>query len=200
MIIAGPTQAGKTHLTKNLIIRRNEIISPPIEKVVYCYAEELPEVFDELSHHVPDIAFHKGLPEDYGDEDRTPHLYILDDLMLEASKCKDVLTTFIRGSHHKNCSVIMLVQNPYHDGLCTLSRNCKYKIFFKNPTDTTSIKIQGQNMNGGYKNKYVEESFKDAVSVPRGYLLIDLSQEQDDNVRLRNNIFPDDECIVYMKK
>ena len=40
--------------------------------------------------------------------------------------------------------------------------------------------------------KFVQDSFKEATSVPYGYLLIDLKQETHEDLRLRNTIFPDD--------
>jgi len=36
-------------------------------------------------------------------------------------------------------------------------------------------------------------------SLMDGYLFMVLSQEQNDKCRLRNNIFPDKDCVVYVK-
>ena len=54
-----------------------------------------------------------------------------------------------------------------------------------------------------YQNdsRFAVEAYRDATSVPHGYLLIDLKPEQDDRYRLRTNIFlGDDTQFVYVKK
>ena len=43
------------------------------------------------------------------------------------------------------------------------------------------------------------EAFKDATSVPYGYLLIDRKQETDDKLRLRTGIFPGDVQYVFLE-
>lgn len=55
-------------------------------------------------------------------------------------------------------------------------------------------------MNGGRSYPYLEQSYDDAMKKKYGYLFMDLSQECDDSLRFRNNIFPDEDCVVYKKK
>ena len=45
--------------------------------------------------------------------------------------------------------------------------------------------------------KLVQEAFKEATSVPYGYLLVDLKQDTPEDMRLRTTIFPDD-GVQYM--
>ena len=52
----------------------------------------------------------------------------------------------------------------------------------------------------GKKSQWLEDSFKDACSEPHKYLFFDLSQGQNDDLRIRNNIFADDGTKVYVKK
>jgi len=50
-------------------------------------------------------------------------------------------------------------------------------------------------------SRFAVEAYRDATSLPYGYLLVDLKPEQDDWYRLRINIFPGDETqFVYVKK
>ena len=49
--------------------------------------------------------------------------------------------------------------------------------------------------------KFVQESFKDATSLPYGYMLIDLKLETHEELRLRTTIFPDDAVqYIYLTK
>lgn len=61
------------------------------------------------------------------------------------------------------------------------------------------IRTMGVQMTGG-KSHWLEESFKDACSEPHKYLFFDLSQGQDDSLRIRNNVFCDDGTKLYVKK
>jgi len=125
--------------------------------------------------------------------------YVVDDLMQECCKSKALLDAFIRGSHHRNCNVIFITQNFFQQGLRPITMNAKYIACFKNPRDSGYVDVLGRQMNGGRKNKYCEEAFEHAISKPYGYLFMDLSQEQNDKCRLRNNIFPYKDCVVYVK-
>ena len=46
--------------------------------------------------------------------------------------------------------------------------------------------------------KFLVEAFDDATQVPYGYLLIDLRQETPENMRIRSNIFPNEQEAVYV--
>lgn len=199
-VCSGPTQAGKSQLTKEIIRRKDEIFDPPIHNIVFCYGVKQPPLHNELKRIAPQIRFHEGLPSEYGDDLRTPYLYVLDDLMHECSKSKDVMNAFVRGSHHRNVSILFLTQNFFHDGLRILTTNSKYICLFKNPSETQVVNKVGQRMNCGRKNEVMEDAFKQCVSVPHGYLFIDCSQNQNENFRLRNNIFPDSNCVVFTKR
>ncbi len=48
---------------------------------------------------------------------------------------------------------------------------------------------------------FVQEAFKDVTNVPYGYLLVDLKQDTQEDLRLRTTILPDDAVqYVYVPK
>ena len=192
--------SGKSQLTKCILQRKDEIICPPVNQIIYCYGEYQDELFKELKDTVSGIVFHPGLPTEFGDGLRTPSLYILDDLMEEVVKSKEVHNLFVRASHHQNISVILLIQNFFHKDMRKLTLNAKYVCIFKNPRDTGFICTLGAQMNKRKRNHMMEDAFEQCIVRPHGYLFIDCAQQQDDNYRLRNNIFPDSDCIVFTKK
>jgi len=70
----------------------------------------------------------------------------------------------------------------------------------KNPRDVIQFATLARQM---YPNDYrfAVEAYGKAPSVPYGYLLMDLKPEQDDQYRLRIDIFPGDNIqFVYVKK
>jgi hypothetical protein len=178
----------------------NEIISPKVEAVMFCYGVKQDSLHNEIRQIAPNTIFHEGLPDDYGDDLLTHHLVILDDLLFEAAASKSVMNAFIRTSHHRNCSIIFLTQNFFHDGIRILTTNAKYICLFKNPSETQAVNKIGQRMNCGRKYDLMEDAFKQCVSKPHSYLMIDCSQGQDERFRLRSNLFPDPDCIVFTKR
>ena len=76
--------------------------------------------------------------------------------------------------------MLYLVQNlfPENKESCTISLNSQYMVVYRQ-------------MYPG-RTKFIQEAFKDATSVPYGYLLVDLKQDTPEDMRLHTTIFPDD--------
>ena len=72
-------------------------------------------------------------------------------------------------------------------------------MLFKNPRDASQISHLASQMYPG-KTSYMKEAYRLSTIKPFGYLLIDLKQETDEKFRLRTNIFPNDQQIVYLPK
>jgi hypothetical protein len=196
LCISGATQSGKSTLTAKILKRRFEIMDPPVDSVMYCYAEFQPKLFGEIKNIVPKIVFHKGLPTDFGDGE--PLLLVLDDLMCEVAKSEEMVKAFTIYSHHNNISIIFLTQNFFERGKTrSITLQCKYIVALKNPRDTTFVQTLGRQMAGGRSNPVLRYAYEDAINKPYGYLVIDLSQTQDDKYRFRSSLFPED-CIVYV--
>ncbi|MCP3681301.1 MAG: hypothetical protein GY861_01300 [bacterium] len=197
-LVCGPTKAGKSVFVKNLVLHSNQLISPPPVKIMWCYAEWQP-MYQQLANHV---EFFEGVPDlkPLKETPETPKLLIFDDLMQEMKKNEKVLAqVFTRGSHHWNLSCIHIVQNIFINGLRTSRVNAQYIVLMKNPSD----KLQAQNLAKQIypgKTKHFMESYEDACKEPHGYLLIDLNQYTQDNLRLRTNIFPGQLQIAYVPK
>ena len=99
-----------------------------------------------------------------------------------------VTTLFTRGSHHRNLSVLLLVQNLFFKGGRTLSLNTHYLVFFKNPRDASSIDHLARQMSPGHV-RYVQEAYADATRNPHGYLFIDFTPATPDKYRLQTGLF-----------
>ena len=138
-IVAGPTGCGKTRWVRTLLERRESFVYPPPERIYWFYAEYQPD-YESLKQTLPHVEFIEGLP---GEEElkrldvNRRKLIVIDDLMSELSPI--VTALFTKGSHHRNLSVVLLVQNLFFKGGRTLSLNTHYLVFFKNPRDVSSI-------------------------------------------------------------
>ncbi len=202
-VVAGPTSSGKTQFVKRLILAEgNTLIDPPIDNIIWCYGE-YQDVYDHLASLVPQIRFIDGFPADLLQSlDRTQrNLVVIDDLMSESGNNAKVTELFTKGSHHRNLSVILILQNLFYKGkeMRTISLNAPYLVLFKNPRDASQITHLARQMYPS-KPKYMVEAYRDATSIPFGYLFADLKPETPEDLRLRSNIFPGEYQTVYVPK
>ena len=128
-----------------------------------------------------------------------PTLLIIDDLMQETNET--VANLFTKGSHHRNFSVMFLAQNlfPKNKFARTMTLNAHYMILFKNPRDASQFANSARQMYPK-RSQFAAEAYKDATRQPYSHLLIDLRPEQNDDLRLRTNIFPGETQYVYVAK
>ena len=185
MCVSGPSQSGKTHFVMNLLDIRNELFHRPITKVVWCYG-------------IQDFQFHKllrrkGYHLHYGvpnEKDLIPNsICVLDDLLSESEKSKDVTSMFTRTAHHLPCFIIFISQNLFPGGKDSRTRslNTHYYVIFKNPRDKLQFEMLARQIAPRH-SKTLIEVYEDATSKPHGYLFIDFTQECPEKYRYRNNI------------
>ena len=195
-LISGPSQSGKSSFVAKIIREKEYLFSSVPQNIVWFYGV-WQRAYDELGSSVNKWV--EGLP-DLEDFDATVHnLLIIDDLMSEADS--RVTKLFTKGSHHKNISLIYLVQNLFHKGKDhrTISLNAHYLVLFKNPRDLHQVNHLAKQMYPG-NVKFFLDAFKDATTEPYGYLFVDLKQSTPDELRVRTHIFQNEVTEVYIPK
>lgn len=192
MLVCGPSNSGKSYFVKRIL--DTKLIKPFPPKIIWCYG-----AYQKLFNEMPGIEFHDGLPADI--HEIRDVLVIIDDLMSELANDKKLSSLFTKGSHHRNLSVIFIVQNMFHKGseMRNISLNSSYMCCFKNLRDKQQISCLGRQMYPN-KSKYFLESYNDATAKPYGYLFIDLKSETNERLRLRTGIFPGDKNVVYVPR
>jgi len=138
------------------------------------------------------IRYNEFVPADFENAHGRPCLIILDDLLNNAYS-KEVCDLFTKGSHHRNISVILITQNHFHkERHCrNISLNAKYMFPLKKVRDKNQFmylarQVYHENCTSLYK------AYLNATERPYGYIILDLSQYSNDNLRFRTNIFPTD--------
>ena len=98
-IVAGCTQSGTTVLVKSLLEKAQKTISPPPQRIIWCYGQWEPSYFD-MMRTMPGIEFNQGIPDDidnaYYLDISQPNLIILDDLMAQSGKYKRIADLFTK--------------------------------------------------------------------------------------------------------
>ena len=188
-LISGPTGSGKSFFVKNLIV--HNMYTPRPEQVIYCYG-----VYQPLFKTLKNVIFEEGLPS-YLNEIQNA-LIIVDDLMSELGSDQRLSKLFTRGSHHRNISIIFIVQNIFHQAkeMRNINLNSHYLILYKNPRDKSQVMHLARQILPG-KTRAFQEIFDDATRPAYGYLMIDLRPETQERLRMRTGIFPDDIYYVY---
>ena len=127
------------------------------------------------------------------------NLICLDDLQQEVVNNKVIEKLFTQFCHHHCVSVIFINQNLFYRGKCarTLSLNTYYTVLLKNQRNLQQISLFGKQIG---KSKLLLEAYKDVISSPYGYLVLDLSPQCECDYQIRSKIFPDEQPIVVYKE
>lgn len=202
VLIAGPTGSGKTSLVMKFLRNGEQMFEDAPRKCLWLYSV-WQDSYNAMQAEFPDMTFVQGLPEhidDYFDGTQAGCI-ILDDLMFTGAKSQDVMKVFTQGSHHKRIAIFLLVQNVFHGGnfMRTISLNCRYIVLMRNNRDKMQVMNLAKQM---FPNnaRYLCDAYEDSVKMSKyGYLFLDLNHEQD-CMRVRTQIFPDELHYVYVMK
>ena len=107
--------------------------------IIWCYSKRIAIPYQQVAGK-KHVRFHEGVPAGFNNSGEKPCLIILDDLLNDAYS-KDVSNKFTKGSHHRNFSVILIIQNLLHHGkYCRdISLNAKYIVALKNVRDRDQL-------------------------------------------------------------
>src|SRR6218665_1737292 len=130
-------------------------------------------IYQDIFDSYPKIQFQEGLPDLNVFDGKERTLLVLDDVMSETDERFTKIFTKI--SHRRNVSLLYLTQNLFYKGKHTrpISLNAHYLVLFKNVRDTTQVANLARQMFPG-QSHFMLEAFRDATSIPFGYLLVDL--------------------------
>ena len=201
--LISPSDGGKTTFVKRLLTHSKGMFKTTFERVLYCYGSTWQPIFDQLLKEIPNITFKEGLPSE--DELKsfsdgyTHTCIIIDDLMMEINsntRAEKIWTVFC---HHLNMTVLYLAHNIFQKGKSarTISLNTSYFIISKNHRDTLQIQNFARQVYPR-KTSFFMDAYNKATSMSAfGYIVVDLNAFSDDRFRLRTNIFPGEDTIIY---
>ena len=195
--ITGTTSSGKTFFLRKLLQNADYMFSPKPDKVLYCYGV-WQNLYADIERELG-VEFHEGIPtEETVDSfvDGSHNIIILDDLMDLVVQSNHVQNLFVRGSHHKNITIIYLNQNMFCQGknARTINLNSHYMVAMRNPRDISQVSVLGKQIGLG---KALVMAYQECMSKPYGYLVIDLSPHNH-AFKLKTDIFPDQHTSVFL--
>lgn len=200
MMIAGPTNSGKTFWVKKLLM--NEMFTELVSSVLYCYGvyqEIYAKLVSDMEKRGRHIELHEGLPSTEklkSMNDGKFHLVILDDLMEYIINNPVAEAMFTKYCHHFHITTIFITQNIFAQGKCarTIALNIHVLVLFANKRDASQIRTLARQQ-CPTNAKACIEAYEDAVLKPYGYFVIDCSPSGEFLFRWRTNIFPDEKPL-----
>ena len=148
-------------------------------------------MYVEMIDTLPGIEFYEGIPFEIDSQHffdvNKRNLIVLDDLMVQSGKDRRIADLFTNGSHHKNLSVIYIVQNIFHQGRETrdISLNTHYIIL----CIYMQISTLARQIRPGRVQEFMN-AYEEATSRHHGYLMLDLKPTTHDDPRLKTNVLP----------
>lgn len=167
--------------------------APMPEQIIWCYTE-WQNAYAELQDQVR-FCDRLMSPDELDPGKR--YLIIFDDML--GIQNDVIVRWFIRGVHHRNSSVVYIVQNLYSQDRNhrTCALNASYTIVFRNIRDSGQITHLARQMFPA-QGRYFMDAYKDATAQPFGYLLIDTRTQTPDHLRLRTNVTDVNRQVVYV--
>lgn len=194
IVVAGPTMSGKTYaIVEKLISEAAETFDPPPKSIIYAYGQRGKHVVRimrlgaTVTEHAPG--------EDWLDKCEKPALVIYDDLMSELSE-KYLTDLFTKKVHHMNLAVVFVTQNLYEKAMRVARMNSQYIFLTRAKAGGVNIRTLASQLFAG-EAAFFKDAYKKAAYAPYKYLMIDLHPASHEALKLRTNIFPGEEHLLY---
>jgi len=195
ILLTGPSGSGKTHFLVQAL--KNNLFHPTPTRIVWVYGETQPahRELERAAPHLPKVEYLRN-ETDYEDlmesfEPSETNLLVLDDQMNEGkAKANAFGNLFTKGSHHRNITIVYMMQNVFEKGGSnrTINLNSHYLIMFKNPRDGRQSQVLGSQM---YPKspRFLSEAFEDATATrAHSYLALDFRQETSKYLRVLTDL------------
>ena len=216
MMIVGPTSSGKTTWLKNLVRHKKEYFKVEPKTMLLFYKEHQ-NIYNEMEkimndgktgkENFPVFKKYRNPPKSVQElkdifiayPKSVPKIVVFDDYLDEVGPALKHLFTVL--THHHSCFTVFLSQTLFDKSkeLRTLSINTQYMVLFNNPRDRMSVSQLAKQVFPG-KVDLLNKAYKEATrGRGYGYILLDFHQKQDDRVRVRSHIYPNEyPTVVYL--
>jgi hypothetical protein len=216
ILISGPTGSGKTELTiklfleKRFVFPKNRPDGRPNpgrpDRIIWVYGQwqHLYDTLREIAKISPEITgqieFKEEIDESLVETLNTNenNFLVLDDQMSRLNNNPILTRLFTEVSHHRNTTVIMLLQNLFIQGkeMVTVSRNAHYLVPTRNPRDFGSVSRFMQQVNPvGWKTMVA--AYTDATRKPFSHCKLNLQTGGHEHLMITGSALRDD-CTVYV--
>jgi len=206
-ILSGPSRCGKSTFIAN-VLRNMDHLYDKKPGYTICFYESWQPIYeqlraeglvDEWAAMAPTKEYLLELANDYKGSGGIQ--VIVDDQMLKTDINADLASLFTVGSHHADISIWYLTQSLFNDDKAfrTMKLNATYIVLFKNPGSQKQADSFFNMFRPRPYSTDLKKIFQKVTKNMYSYLLFDLHQETNEDVRIRTKIFPSDGvCEVFV--
>ena len=189
LFISGPSRCGKTFFISKLLENIESFAKEPPETILYVY-KVWQSKFDEMKTVVHGfIEDNENIIQQIKEIALGQRIFVIFDDLINSKSLVDIATLFTVDGRHMNMSMAFLTQRMFvnNEHFRQISQNCDYFCIFKNPRNSSEIRTLAQQLTPGSLD--LIEIYKEATKSPFSYLLINLTQECDPNVKYISHVF-----------
>ena len=206
-LMAGASGSGKTYTVAEILMHKNDMFvnGAGIRNVVFFY-NTWQNIYSRLNDLNVVNQWINKMPtnEEFVDavsehRDKGGSIVVIDDFMTEITR--DLVEIVTVTSRHMNTSTFILFQSlfPPNPLARQISLNVKYIYVFKNPRENAQIGYLLRQVNPT-DYKWMVGVYHQVTKKPYSALLIDLTQECPDSMRLRSSFLPSQLPMVVWRK
>lgn len=199
ILLFGSTGSGKTVWIYNFLLYSGQMLkNPSAAKHVFLYYTKWQPLYSKMKDENLVTEFiNEPLSVSKISERVSPFvnsdgaIIILDDKATEFHK--DLEQLFTVETHHSNLITIATLQEIFpksQPAVRTAGKNTAYSVIFRQLRDKKQPHIFLNQYAPG--KKWIQKAYEEATSKPYSYFMIDTSQNADDEIRLRSNIYPNE--------
>ena len=195
LFLTGPSGCGKTVFISELLLNLESISQSPPKRVVYYY-KTWQDKFEEMKNQ-------KLVDEFIGDnanlleqvKEMSESTFIIFDDLLNSTNLPSIAELYTVYGRHMGLSLAFISQKMFvnNEFFRQISQNSDYFVVFKNPRNFSEIRTLASQLTPS--SLELIDIFKKATISPYSYLLINLTQECEPQLKYLGNLFKVDGVI-----